>query len=362
MSGLLHIAPPTHRFPREALESNGGFIWWYTDVIDAAGNGLVLIWSYGLPFLPGYAHAARSGEPQVPAERPSITVAVMQDHELACFLLHELEPEDATWDGDTWRFGDSRFETRVEDGRRRLHVELNCPLPGGQQLRGTIDVDGVARSERATDGCALRHDWAPMTGPTHTAVELAAGGERYHFTGRGYFDGNVGEAPLHDTGIDCWTWGRLPADGREVIYYVLWHDRDEAPEAHGVVIDDAGTLREVELEAVVEQERLGMAGLRHPSRLRLRLDGEDWWTVQTSSVVDDGPFYLRYFIEGSAGDERVEGIGEFCRTDRIDLTWQRPLVRMRVQRADGKNSIWLPLFTGPKPGRVKRLLRGFVGR
>ena len=47
--------------------------------------------------------------------------------------------------------------------------------------------------------------------------------------------------------------------------------------------------------------------------------------------------------------------------DRIDLGWQRPLVRMRVQRADGDNSIWLPLFTGPKTGRVQRLLRGFVG-
>ena len=61
---------------------------------------------------------------------------------------------------------------------------------------------------------------------------------------------------------------------------------------------------------------------------------------------DDNAEFMTLF------DRRIHG---------IDLDWQRPLVRMRVQRADGRNSMWLPLFTGPKPGRVQRLLRQFVG-
>lgn len=337
-------------------------MWWYTDVIDASGNGLVLIWSFGLPFLPGYANAARRGAPQAPSDRPSITVALMREHALDCFVLHELQPEQATWTGDAWTFGDSRFETQVVDGRRTLSVELDCPLPGGQRLVGTVELSGVARRARSSDVSHLEHDWAPMTGPAQTEVRLAAGGQRYEFAGRGYFDGNVGKLPLHDTGIDRWTWGRLPLEDHEVIYYMLWPGRDAAPQAHGFMIDATGELTAIDLDVVVEQEGFGVAGLRHPTTLRLSRDGEHWWTVRTTNVVDDGPFYLRYFIEGQSATQRVQGIGEFCRTDRIDLGWQRPLVRMRVQRADGNNSIWLPLFTGPKPGRIRRLLRGFVGR
>ena len=338
-------------------------MWWYTDVIDAHGNGLVLIWSYGLPFLPGYAGAARRGQPEQPGERPSVTVAVIRGHKLDCFVLHEIDPEDARWDGDTWTFGDSRFRTSIEHGVRTMNAELDCPLPGGQRLRGTVSLTGAARVAQDTDGIGLQHDWAPMTGPALTVVNLRAGDQHYEFTGRGYFDGNVGERPLHETGIDRWTWGRLPAEGKEVIYYILWRDRDAAPEAHGVVIDEGGELLHHEIGVTIERDRIGRAGLRHPVALRLSLDGAPWWTVQTESVVDDGPFYLRHVIRGrsSTGDE-VVGIGEFCRPDRIDLGWQRPLVRMRVQRADGRNSIWLPLFTGPKEGRVQRLLRGFVGR
>ena len=34
----------------------------------------------------------------------------------------------------------------------------------------------------------------------------------------------------------------------------------------------------------------------------------------------------------------------------------RPLVRMRVHRAAGPNSMWLPLFSGDADGRLRRLL------
>jgi len=39
------------------LRSPGGFTWFYVDLVDGQGRGATVIWSWGLPFLPGYARA-----------------------------------------------------------------------------------------------------------------------------------------------------------------------------------------------------------------------------------------------------------------------------------------------------------------
>lgn len=363
MGSLLTVAPPSPEFPRGVLDAPGGFMWWYADMIDAGGNGLVLIWSFGLPFLPGYAGAARRGEPQKPQDRPSLSVALFEAGKLVCYLLHEFDPGEAQWEGSHWRFGASTFDTVVVDGVRSLHVELDCPLPGDQQLTGTVVLRGVARLASTDDRQELHHDWSPLTGPAEGRARLWAGDLAYTYDGRGYFDGNAGAKPLHDTGIAAWTWGRIPFEDHEAIYYVLWRELDASPQASGVIIDAEGQLRRLQLAVDVESESLGLAGLRYPSRLRLSTIDGPWLSVTAQSRLDDGPFYLRYLIEAQgAAHDPVIGIGEYCRTDRIDLARHRPLVRMRVQRGDGDNSIWLPLFAGPRPGRVQRLLRQFVER
>ena len=83
--------------------------------------------------------------------------------------------------------------------------------------------------------------------------------------------------------------------------------------------------------------------------------------VETVARVDNGPFYQRYLLRGRCGDEVGHGIGENLVPDRVDSDLMRPLVRMRVHRADGPNSMWLPLFSGDADGRVRRLL-GRSGR
>jgi hypothetical protein len=64
----------------------------------------------------------------------------------------------------------------------------------------------------------------------------------------------------------------------------------------------------------------------------------------------------------TAAGELALGWSELCRPDRVDLAPHRPFVKMRVHRAAGPNSIWLPLFTGPRSGRVSRLVRQLIGR
>jgi len=58
---LVRVTSADRPLDRRLLEAPGGFAWWYLDALDARGDGLVVIWSFGLPFLPGYRSASRRG-------------------------------------------------------------------------------------------------------------------------------------------------------------------------------------------------------------------------------------------------------------------------------------------------------------
>ena len=362
MNSLLTIAPPDPRFPRENLDARGGFTWWYMDALDQQGNGIVIIWSFGLPFLPGYASAARAGAAPVARQRPSLNVALYRGHQPSFYSLQEFDPDDVEWQGERWRFGRSVIETAVHDGRRVLEVRLDVDVPGDASLRlqGEVRLEGVPRVPRRGDEYGARHDWAPFVGPSYASVRLKAGVERYDFDARAYFDGNTGTVALHDTGIDRWTWGRLPFEDRERIYYILWREPNAEPEAHGIEIDTKGRLESAPLEVHVDDWGSAFAGLRYPTSMSLARGGEPWLDVRGQAVLDSGPFYVRYFLEGQSSEATRRGKGEMCYTRRIDLGRHRPLVRMRVEKVGGSNSIWLPLFTGPRRGRVRRLLTQFT--
>ena len=90
---------------------------------------------------------------------------------------------------------------------------------------------------------------------------------------------------------------------------------------------------------------------------RLNLSGaHSKWTVDYAKLVDDGPFYQRYWVKGRRGDGATgHGFAEVVRPELVDLGWQRPFVRMRTHSLKGQNSLFLPLFNGPLDGGWRRL-------
>ena len=76
------------------------------------------------------------------------------------------------------------------------------------------------------------------------------------------------------------------------------------------------------------------------------------------SLVDDGPFYLRFLVDAEDGVNgcRGRGFAERVVPANVDRPWQRPFVRMRTFATDGDNSMWLPLFSGPRSGRLRAAL------
>lgn len=364
---MIDIGCTSREMAADLFRAPGGFAWWYLDVLTPEGDGIVLIWSYGLPFLPGYAAGARRGTPELPSERPSVNLVVYRRGSPVFYLLQEHPGEGEPFeDGRVQRIGRSRFTSRIAEGRRRVEVELDCAVPGTRErLTGTIRMDGVARRVDGGSAPEPDHLWTPLTGPATAEVSLRFGGRPFaHIRGRAYHDRNGGCVPLHALGIRRWIWGRVPLPDRERIFYLLWPKGSGGPpRAIGLTIDGEGrTHRAADLRVEPGPHRRSFAGLRWPTTLTLSDGGQPWLRVRTVRVVDQGPFYLRFQSEGVADEVRALGWSELCEPDRVDLALHRPFVRMRVHRPGAPNSSWLPLFSGPRAGRPGRLLCHWLGR
>ncbi len=316
---------------------------------------MVCIWSYGLPFLPGYLSSHRAGSGVPAGQRPSVNLAVYVDGRPASYHLLELQPQRALWDDHTWRFGDSEFRWSPKGV---LEARLDLPVPGStDRMRGSFRIRGVPASASAEAETDPVHSWAPMLGPATGTLLLERGGTTLlEMQGSGYHDRNGSSVAMDRLGLRHWVWTRQVIAGELVITYLNWpSDPTEAPE-HVVVRVDAKGQSKVhrEVPARVMEPRLAWFGMPWWRRIELDIDGE------TLSIIfrppqDDGPFYLRTWTETSWRGQRARGIAELCRPDRIDRGWHRPLVRMCVQHEDHEGSMWLPLFCGPRAGRVGRL-------
>jgi carotenoid 1,2-hydratase len=384
---LLTLAPPERELPRQLLDTPGGFAWWYLDLLEPGrspedAHGAVLIWSFGLPFLPGYTAAARQGTAPPAGARPSLNLVIYERGKPAFYALQEFSPGETEWveeDGGVtrWRFGANVIE-RVrqggEGGRVDLIAKLSLKIPGADSpLTGTISAGGPARRSPVTEGSALTaltarglHEWSPILGPALGTVDCRQGQRTFQFQGRAYHDRNGGERALDQLGLDHWYWARVPlaAEGGrgpgELVVYLLNPEGPAAPQCLGVVTaaDGASVLVD-DLRAVVSAPWLDWAGMAYHRELTVLRGDTPWTRIRFRHLVDSGPFYLRALVTAETWArgvrETATGMGELCRPSMIDLDAIRPLVQMRVDTRSADNSIWLPLFAGTPEDRFDRL-------
>jgi hypothetical protein len=344
--------------PPAVFDAHGGFAWWYVDAIDERGDGLVLIWSWGLPFLPGYLSGARRGEGEPARARPSLNVSVYRGGRRAFYLLQTYAEAEAEMDGaGGFRFGATHIR---QDRPGQVRVELDCAVPrSADRLRGVVEVAGPP-ARLAPDlqpSPDPSHRWTPVLGPAWLEAHLTAGPERFAVAAPAYHDRNEGTRRFDDLGIDHWIWGRRARPEGTAIWYLTFA-KAGPPVAWGAELRADGEVRLApELEPVLEAPRRGPFGVRIWDRVRLtQPSGADWLVARSGPRVDDGPFYARTLMDVTSGGDEGVGLGEWIVPDRIDLGRHRPLVRMAVHETGGRpNSFWLPLFSGPRAGRVARL-------
>ncbi|MCB9680041.1 MAG: hypothetical protein H6733_01090 [Alphaproteobacteria bacterium] len=368
---MLQLDDPGRPLDASTLDAPGGFAWWYLDALDEAGNGAVCIWSYGLPFLPGLRADRLAGDPRRPRLHPSLNLALYRQGRPAWYSLLTLPPERVTWDGLSWQFGDSTLhrDDGSRDGRgATLTADLDLPCPGSaERLRGRITLTGPRATHTGIPEGPLAHAWTPLLGAAQATVDLTLGDAPFlSLRGSGYHDRNASHTALDALGIDHWTWGRAVFGDTLVIHYLTWPAEPDGVPVLVVVqvgADGAVTVRE-DVRATLRGRRRSWMGMTWWRQVDLHLGGEgdaDALSVQYDAPVDDGPFYLRCQTRVTWRGQQARGWAELCRPDRIDLPRHRPLVQMCVQREQGRESMWLPLFAGPHTRRLTRLLAHWRG-
>lgn len=364
---MITLGDPCKPLETALMDAPGGFAWWYLDLVDEQGNGVVVIASFGLPFLPGYSSAARAGNAPAAGDRPSLNIVCYHNGRTTFYLLQEYERAQAVWADktETVTLANSRLSTRVEGDERILEIDLDCVVPGdSRRLTGSIRVRGPAitwSTPNPLPACA--HAWTPLTTATpghatlHLGADLLASVE-----GRAYHDRNGSSLPLTGLGIGYWLWGRTPTTTGERIHYLLWPDDGGAPLAIGVEVDMTGraTVRH-DLTVQTAGQRRGWFGMSWPRDVLLSTPSGPWMSIQHHPPVDDGFFYLRFLTTTSIDGAQRTGVAEAVNPTRIDLPTHRPLVRMAVHHATGWNSPFVTLFAGLHQGRFARLL-GLGGR
>jgi hypothetical protein len=144
---------------------------------------------------------------------------------------------------------------------------------------------------------------------------------------------------------------------RELIYYVLDSTLAQTPSVQLVleVLADGRLIRH-RASSHWFGARRSVFGL--PFHRGLRLSSASGLDVELrfADLVDDGPFYLRFLVQATTRQgQRGAGVAELVAPEQVDRPWQRPFIRMRTHATDARNSIWLPLFSGPAQGRARRL-------
>ncbi len=353
---MIGVSTARAPLPENLLDEPKGFVWWYLDLVDDAGNGIVLIWSYGLPFLPG----SRLGG--CPRFRPSLNLAVYRDHVQDLYLFNELHPADAVWDpaGETWTFGRSTFSVRRSDNRVAIDIQLDTPV-GGQtgRLTGAISAEGPLRGD-VDDASGGDHAWSPVLmaadGEAHLELE---GWPSFSVRGRVYHDRNGSRVLLNELGIARWQWGRISFPDRDVSWYLLDPSRRGAPpRAILLSVDRSGAATLLERTPYSPSAwRLDRYGLSYHRRLHIQGDGAaipDIF-VDQQFVVDRGPFYLRWLVHGhDANGAAGHGVSELVVPSRLDIPALRPMVATHVFQEAGDNSSMVSMFSGPQKGRFLR--------
>ena len=346
---------------KHLLEAPGAFVWWYLDLINAEGDGVVLIWSYGLPFIPSYDLRA------LPLDKPSINLAIYRNFKQISYTLHELPRDEVEWipAESRWRFGQSLFSWEELADKDIFRAEFNLSVPGStDSIKGSIEVTGRRWRSRSDFEEEPLHLWCPTLAGAVGSLRLLHGEKvLLETSGRAYLDHNRSSAPLDEQGIAYWHWGRIPFEEQDLIYYLAYPESEEvAPVLYLAALCSSGEFLELPIESVVYGEPQAQRyGLEYPQTIVVRTASQEVLEISLKSMVEDGPFYLRAMIVGKRKSDGSQALGtaELVCPNRINREWQLPFVRMRIQREPYENSIWVPLFCGPRENRIQRLIRSW---
>ena len=215
-------------------------------------------------------------------------------------------PSLLTWDGDA-------LTIRLD--------EVTAPAPA--RIRGVVRVYPKALTTRAFAlDPAGRHRWWPIAPSTHVNVTLEQPALRW--SGDGYLDSNIGEAPL-EVDFQSWNWSRANlARTTAVLYDVVPCDGVERSLA--LRFDPVGHVEEFAPPAPV---RLPPTLWRIVRSTR----ADDARSTRVVKTLEDAPFYTRSLLSTRLLGQSGTAIHESLSLLRFRARWVQALLPFRMPRA-----------------------------
>ncbi len=344
------------------LADPGAYEWWYFDAEDPSrGISIVCIWFSGFAFSPFYLRhfdrwrsRLRSDAPH-PGQYAGFSFQLYEHgREVVNYMRegHDALSSFAT-DGVEVRFDRNAFIYDRERDEYRLSISFDFPARG-LKVSGAFSFRPRHRYDYHCEldclpGQGHRHQWllcaprADVEGSIDLEESNAGSVARREFTGLGYHDHNLGSMPMADY-FRRWYWGRFFSERVDLVYYVVYFRNRECPPLSVMMLHDREQGRQRVVESVRFTERRMQKGLFAPLHGReLHLDaGSLSVGVSQRSVLDSGPFYLRYAstfsVRGEGLDlDGLEGISEFLDPAALHSPLMRFFTASRILR-DGETT------------------------
>ena len=348
----------------------GSYEWWYFDAMSADKKwAIVIIFYEGNPFSPAYIKAQLENNKTKRLEGdtvntaanassfPAISVSIYNTQKAEYYSFLEYAPDRLNSQNEPFSIslGSNIFERRVLDEKIEYEIILNQMLDSRYQLRGRIKfVHEPDNMQKSTDFNSLlkkpepthyQHAWnliQPRAGVIGNLV-LDGRTDMYNIAlnGLGYHDHNVGFEPLKDSFKD-WYWGRVHFIDYTLVYYLM-NTKDGVEKKAWLFPVEAESpklnIREIELSDMAANRH----GLQAFRRITMKGPGVTC-EVLTDQIIDDGPFYQRYFSEVTLKTGQTKrtqrGMSEYIIPERIYDRKYWWMINMRL-RYLSKKAHWV---------------------
>ena len=326
---------------------SGGYEWWYFDGISTDKEwAFVIIFYQGNPFSPDYIQNIDKNNAK-PEDFPAVSISVYHKSKIEFYSFVEFKKSDFKWEGSKLTIGNNSFTQLINGNSISYNISINEELASTHSIQADLNlksqvIESLNLNSNNTEDNV--HTWN-LIQPHSIAtgnfnIVGKSGTHSVELTANAYHDHNTGLEPMKND-FDDWYWGRFHFGEYTLIYYIMNKMNNQQHQAW--LLDNDTLLVDEFSSAELSLYGFNAFGLKSARKIELTSNKAEI-TIQTSKIVDNGPFYQRFFGEAILTlDDKLltsNGISEYIKPNNIYSKKFWPLVKMRL-RFNSKKPHWV---------------------
>ncbi|MEX0720866.1 MAG: hypothetical protein WD059_09375 [Balneolaceae bacterium] len=320
-----------------------GYEWWYFDGLSTNGRyGFVIIFYHSNPFS---TRKKDWSSLNIQAEiNPAISISIYDEGRTIYYGFQEFASDFFSWNEEQklLKIDQNTMHFSLVGDELDFEIKLDQKLDSGHSISGIIKgKGGVINKKLIAQKDQEKHFWNLILpkADLDVNVNIKAGksSREFQFFGTGYFDHNTGLEPMKND-FTNWYWGRFHFKDSILIYYLM--NQHKMPQYEAWLIDNKGqkVLEKFEDITPTYYSR-NWLGLKSARKIVLKSSPTEI-TIQTHSLIDNGPFYQRFLGDAVMNRNDIvqaaQGLAEYLHPKKIHAKKFWPLVHMRLRYMNEK--------------------------